>query len=146
MTRVGFYLLQRDPVERALPLIAAKALESGQRLLVVAGDAALLDRLDTALWCEKADSFLAHGRAGQPYAERQPILLSPSCDALNGARLCALADGEWHEDALGFERVLLFFDDARRAAARQVWRTLDAHEGVEREFHEQQGGKWRKVA
>jgi DNA polymerase-3 subunit chi len=144
--RVGFYLLQRDPVERALPQIAAKAMESGQRMLVVSGDAALLDRLDAALWSERADTFLAHGRAGQPHAERQPILLSDVCDAANGARLCALADGEWRDDALGFERVLLFFDDARRGAARQVWRLFDARDDVAREFHEQQDGKWRKVA
>lgn len=144
--RVGFYLLQRDPVERALPQIAAKAMEQGQRMLVVSGDEALLDRLDASLWSEKADSFLAHGRAGHPHAERQPILLSQDCEAANGARLCALADGEWRDEVLGFERVLLFFDDARRVAARQVWRSLDALENVEREFHEQQGGKWRKVA
>jgi DNA polymerase-3 subunit chi len=144
--RVGFYLLQRDPVERALPQIAAKAMESGQRMLVVSGDAALLDRLDAALWSERADTFLAHGRAGQPHAERQPILLSDVCDAANGARLCALADGEWRDDALGFERVLLFFDDARRGAARQVWRSFDALDDVARELHEQQDGKWRKVA
>lgn len=144
--RVGFYLLQRDPVERALPQIAAKAMETGQRMLVVSGDAMLLDRLDAALWSERPGSFLAHGRAGQPHAERQPILLSDACDAANGARLCALADGEWRDEALGFERALLFFDDARREAARQVWRTLDGREDIEREFHEQQDGKWRKVA
>ena len=144
--RLGFYLLGRDPVERALPLIAAKAMESGQRMLVVSGDAAMLDRLDASLWSEKAETFLAHGRAGQPHAERQPILLADRCEASNGARLCALADGEWRDEALGFDRALLFFDDARRVAARQVWRKFDGREDIEREFHEQQGGRWRKIA
>ncbi len=144
--RVGFYLLQHDPVERALPQIAAKAMEAGQRMLVVSSDAALLDRLGSALWSDRAESFLAHGRAAEAHAARQPILLGDTCDAANGATLCALADGQWREQARGFERVLLFFDDTRRDAARQVWRELDQIEGVEREFHEQHGGKWRKVA
>jgi len=143
--RVGFYLLQSSSVERALPQIAAKALESGQRMLVVCGDEALLGRLDAALWSEKPDSFLAHGRAGEQHEERQPILLAGHCNAANGARLCALADGEWRDEAEQFERVLLFFDDTQRVAARQVWRRFDSRGDVEREFHEQQNGKWRKV-
>lgn len=144
--RVGFYLLQSDPVERALPQIAAKAMQAKQRMLVVAGDDALLERLDTALWSERPMDFLAHGRAGSASDNRQPILLANTCDAANGATLCALADGQWREEAQGFERVLLFFDDSQRVAAREVWRKFDAREDVEREFHEQQDGKWRKVA
>ncbi len=144
--RVGFYLLQRDPVERALPQIAAKAMQAGQRMLVVAGDDAMLDRLDAALWKERPGDFLAHGKAGSPHDPRQPILLSQSCEASNGAKLCALADGQWRDEAKTFERVLLFFDDSQRVAAREVWRSLDVLDDVEREFHEQQDGKWRKVA
>ena len=144
--RVGFYLLQRDPVERALPQIAAKAMRAGQRMLVVAGEEALLDRLDAALWNERPADFLAHGKAGSPHDARQPVLLARTCEAANGARLCAIADGHWREEARQFDRVLLFFDDSQRAAAREVWRSLDSDADVEREFHEQHDGKWRKVA
>ncbi|MBV1917825.1 MAG: DNA polymerase III subunit chi [Sphingomonadaceae bacterium] len=144
--RIGFYLLQRDPVERALPQIAAKAMQVGQKMLVVSGDGALLDRLDKALWTERPDDFLAHGKAGDGKEDRQPILLSQSCDAQNGAILCALADGQWRDEALQFERVFLFFEDSQRATAREVWRKFDASGDVEREFYEQHDGKWRKVA
>jgi DNA polymerase III subunit chi len=142
--RVGFYLSTQEPVERVLPLIARKALGAGERMLIVSGDEDLLGRVDRALWEQCPEDFLAHGRAGQPHAARQPLLLARDCSAENGARLVALADGVWREEAQGFERAFLFFDDAGRAAARRTWASLDGREGFEREFHEHENGKWQQ--
>lgn len=144
--RVGFYLCGTQPVERVLPLIARAATNGGQRLLVVAGDEGLRETLDKALWEVFPAEFLAHGQAGGAHDARQPILLSATCDAANGAQLLALADGHWRDDAEGFERVLLFFDDEGRAAARSTWKQFDNREDVEREFYELDGGKWVKRA
>lgn len=140
--RLGFYLCGSQPVERVLPLIARAATNGGQRLLVVAEDQAVRDTLDKALWEVSPAEFLAHGQAGGAHDARQPILLSADCAAANGAKLLALADGRWREKAEGFERVLLFFDDEGRAAARQTWKQFDNREDVEREFHELEVGKW----
>lgn len=142
MQRLGFYLSGERPVEQVLPLIARKAIASGERLLVVSGDAALLDRVDEALWEAFPADFLAHGRAGAAHAERQPILLSEGCRADNGARLIALADGVWREEAEAFARGFLFFDDAGRDRARPAWTALDSRAGMEREFHVLDNGKW----
>ena len=142
MERVGFYLTGAQPVERVLPLIARAAKRQDQRMLVVSGDEALLDRLDKALWEQCPEDFLAHGRADAPHAERQPVLLSNDCAAANGARLVALADGQWREEAEGFDRALLFFEEAGRAAARQAWRLFDGRTDVTREFHELENGRW----
>jgi DNA polymerase-3 subunit chi len=129
-----------------LPLIARAAKRSGQRMLVVAEDADLLDRLDKALWEQFPEDFLAHGRADAAHAARQPVLLSADCAAANGATLVALADGQWRPEAEGFDRALLFFDEASRAASREVWRLFDQREDVTREFHELEGGKWVQKA
>lgn len=129
-----------------LPQIARAALGQGQRLLVVAGDADLRDALDKSLWEAFPQEFLAHGQAGGAHAARQPILLNDRCDAANGAQIVALADGQWREEASGFDRALLFFDDAGRAVARETWRLFDAKENVEREFFEFEAGKWVKLA
>lgn len=143
--QVGFYQLSRDPVEVALADIARKTLQSGQRMLVVSGDAGVLDKVDAMLWERHAEAFLAHGRAGEPHAERQPILLSPDCAAANGARFIALVDGDWRDEALGFERVFLFFDDTKLQAARTCWKMLSQRDGLERAFWKQDGGKWIKA-
>lgn len=142
--RVGFYLAPGQPVERVLPLIARAAAKAGQRMLVVADNDDLLERIGGALWEYAPAEFLANGRGGEPHAAHQPVLLSRSCAAENGARLVALADGVWREEAESFERALLFFDDSGRAAARAVWRRFDDREDVEREFHELDGGKWQR--
>lgn len=125
-----------------LPQIARKALAVGERMLVVSGDAQQLARISGALWEACPEDFLAHGRGGDRHAARQPILLSQGCVAENGARLLALADGGWRDEALAFDRVLLFFDETGRAAARETWKRFDGQPGVDREFHEHDGGRW----
>ena len=144
--RLGFYLMGSEPVERVLPLIARAALAQDQRLLVVAGDAGVLDRLDRALWEGKPEEFLPHGRADAAHAGRQPVLLSKTCVPANGAKLVALADGAWRDEAEGFERALLFFGEEQRTEARQTWRRFDGREDVTREFFELEDGKWTKRA
>jgi len=134
--RLDFYLSARHPVERVLPAVAAKAREADHRLLVVSDDSEQLDRLAAALWAYRPETFLANGRSGEPHAARQPILLSAACEAENGAGLIALADGIWRPEAETFERVLLFFGEAGREAARAVWRQFDTREDVERGFHD----------
>lgn len=140
--RVDFYLLSRDPVEAALPRIAKAVKGAGQRLLVVSADPAQLAALDQALWQQLPEDFLAHGVAGDRHAARQPLLLADSCAAENGATHVALADGQWRDEALAFERVFLFFDQSTIDSARGSWRMLAGRDGVERHFWKQDGGRW----
>lgn len=140
--QVDFYQLSREPVEQVLPAIAARVLGLGARLLVVAGEEAQRDRISQGLWAGPPESFLAHGTAGEDGEAHQPILLSDSCAAANGARHVALADGVWRAEALGFERAFYFFDAATIEGARASWRALSKAEGVQPRFWRQEGRKW----
>lgn len=140
--RVDFYLLSQGTVETALPRIAKSAREGGDRLLVVSGDAEQLAALDRALWEQQPEAFLAHGFSDAPHAERQPLLLSDRAEAANGARFIALADGQWRDEALEFDRVFLFFSPVTIDDARACWRKLVGREEVERHFWKQDGGRW----
>jgi DNA polymerase-3 subunit chi len=144
MARVDFYQLSRDPVDKVLPAIARRVLDDGGRLLVVADERALLDRISRGLWEAGPASFLANDHADAPRPEVQPILLAPDCVATNGARNLALADGQWREEALQFERTFYVFDEATIDAARDCWRTLAKADGVTARFWRQEGGKWRQ--
>lgn len=148
MPTVDFYHLTRDPVERVIPSIAARVLDGGGRLIVVAQERVRLERISEALWSAGEKSYLAHDYEDQPLPEVQPVLLSLSVGAngaaLNGARLIALADGEWREDALGFERTFHFFDEETIGAARSAWRSLGERDDVERRYWKQDGGRWRQ--
>ena len=145
MARVDFYRLTRDPVERVLPALATRILANGDRLLVVAAPAMQRQAIDEALWTLNRASFLPHGHAGSPDEEIEPILISGTLEASppNRATLVALADGEWREEALGFERTFLLFDNSRIDDARALWRTLAAREDVDNRFWKQdENGRW----
>ena len=140
--RVDFYLLSSGTVEAALPRIARSVKGAGERLLVVSDDAEQLAALDKALWEQFPEDFLAHGRAGEAHAARQPLLLGETCAAENAASFVAFADGQWRDEGFDFERAFLFFDNRTLDAARGTWRMLGEREDVERHFWKQEGGRW----
>ena len=145
MARVDFYRRTRDPVERVLPALASRILGNGDRLLIGAGPAMQRQAIDEALWTVQPASFLPHGAAGSPDEAIEPILIAGTLDPAraNGARLVALADGEWRDDALGFDRVFLLFDNSRIDDARALWRSLAARDDVDNRFWKQdESGRW----
>jgi DNA polymerase III subunit chi len=144
--QVDFYQLTRDPAHIVLPAIANKVLEEGRRLLIVSGDMGQLKTISSSLWGWKAESFLAHSRAGQGDEADQPILLAETTEAANGARLVALADGEWRGELLEMDvdRVFYLFPPQNTNQAREAWKALKDKEGVERRYWKQDGGKWRQ--
>ena len=145
MTRVDFYQLSRDPVDVTVVKLAGKVMQAGERLLVVAADPALRERLGNALWAKGGGTFFANGPADAPHAARQPILVSDGCAAPNEASIAILADGVWREEASAFERVLLLFDEAATEAARNLWRELAPREDIDnRIFKQTPEGGWRE--
>ena len=145
--RVDFYQLAGDAVPDAvIARLAERLLGDDQRLLIVAKDEGLLARLDRQLWDQGATSFLPHGVAGGSDDARQPILLSITPDAPNLARNMLIADGEWRDAALAFDRAFYLFDEGSVEGARLAWKLLAGREGVERYYWAQEDGKWKERA
>ena len=139
--RIDFYHLTAKPLEQVLPSICEKLLAGGERLLIVTGDRQV-ESLDRVLWTYAPESFLPHGRAGARDAD-QPILIGSEPAAANGARNIAIADGEWRDAALAFDRVFYFFDGATIDGARSAWKALKDREGAERHYWKQdESGRW----
>lgn len=142
--QVDFYQLAGTPIEAVVPQLAAKTLESGERLLIVAGDAQLRALLDEALWTYDPASFLPHGLSAEGMAANQPVLLSAETDAANAAKFIMLADGEWRDAALNFDRAFYLFDADRLEDARNAWRSLSVMDAVEPRYWKQDNGRWRQ--
>ena len=140
--RVDFYQLGGTPPEQVIASIAEKLLADDSRLLIVAQEEGLLARLDRMLWDQGKASFLPHGLAGSTEDVRQPILLSTSPDAPNRARNMLIADGEWRDAALAYDRAFYLFDGNTLDGARLAWKLLAGREGVERRYWAQESGKW----
>ena len=140
--QVDFYQLGGTPAEQVIANLAEKVLASDGRLLVVGADEAFLTRLDRMLWDQGPTGFLPHALAGGTDDARQPILLSTSPDAPNLARNMLIADGEWRDAALTYDRSFYLFDAATLDGARLAWKLLAGREGVDRRYWAQENGKW----
>jgi DNA polymerase-3 subunit chi len=142
--QVDFYQLGGTPAEQVIASIAGKLLGEDKRLLIIAADESVLARLDRMLWDQGPASFLPHGVAGGTDDARQPILLSTSPDAPNLARAMLIADGEWRDAALAYDRAFYLFDGATLQGARLAWKLLAGRDGVERRYWAQENGRWKQ--
>ena len=145
--RVDFYQLGAGAApDGVIASIGARLVGEGQRLLVVAADEGQRARLDRLLWDQGPASFIPNGVEGTSDDDAQPILLSAGIDAPNGARNLLIADGEWREAALGYDRAFYLFDDASVEGARLAWKLLAGRDGVERNYWANEDGSWVKKA
>jgi len=144
--QVDFYQLGSTNIEQVIGSIADKLLAQDARLLVIAEDEGLLSRLDRLLWDQARTSFLPHGIAGGSDDARQPILLTTSPDAPNRARNMLIADGQWRDAALTYDRAFYLFDAATLEGARLAWKLLAGRDGVERRYWAQTDGRWKQQA
>ena len=145
--QVDFYHLTVRPLDRVLPRIAERVVASGERLLIVSADALQCEALDRALWTYSAESFLPHAQAGAGDDAAQPVLIAGDIIPANAARHIALADAQWRDEALAFDRAFHFFDQDRIAEARAAWKALADRDGVERRYWKQtESGGWEQAA
>ena len=149
MPAINFYQLATRRAEAVLPQLVGKALAAGHRVVIRSDDAALLERLDEALWLP-ADSFVPHGREGDVGPERaasQPVLLtSAPLPAANGADCLAQVGGDLPDEVTRLARVLYLFDADGIETARARWRLLAKAEGVKPVYwREGEGGRFEKA-
>ena len=144
--QVDFYQLAGTAPEQVISSLAEKILGGDGRLLIVGSDEAQLARLDRMLWDIEPTGFLPHGIAGGSSDPQQPVLLSTTPDAPNLARNILIADGEWRDAALAYDRAFYLFDGATLAGARLAWKLLSGREGVERRYWAQDEGRWTQQA
>ena len=148
-TEVWFYHLERSGLEEVLAPLLDRTLRRGWRALVRCGDASRLAALDARLWTVRPDVTAPHGLAGEPHAERQPVLLTAGADNPNGAQALFLVDGAEAGELDGFARVLDLFDgrdDAATAAARGRWKALKSKGASLSYWTQTAEGQWEKRA
>ncbi len=149
MTDVNFYQLAAKPLDAVLPRLLEKAVAAGYRAVVRSADAAVLARLDAALWTYDPASFLPHAIDGD-HAAAQPILLTRGEGAANAADLLVVVDSVVPGDLASYRRALYLFDGGDAAAlglARRHWKAISALDGVTPVYwRENERGGWDKAA
>lgn len=132
MTEVSFYHLLHTPLERALPKLMEKVLESGERAVIMTGSAERAESICGVLWTYDKESFLPHGTSRDGHAAEQPLWITPDDENPNGASFLVLTDGADTANLATFSRCFDMFDgrdEAAVAAARRRWtaRKADGH-------------------
>jgi DNA polymerase-3 subunit chi len=149
MPEIFFYHLDRQPLERVLPVIVAKTLERGWRAVLQATSPERLEALDLLLWTFSEESFIAHGTARDGHPELQAVFLTLDEDNPNGAQARILVDGAEIADLAGYERVMCLFDghdEAALAKAREQWQVARAKGTAVSYFQQDANGGWQRRA
>lgn len=149
MTEISFYHLLHTPLERALPKLIEKVLESGARAVIRTGSTERAEALNGALWTFDQDSFVPHGTALDGNAPLQPVWITPDEENPNGADILVLTDGAESAEVANYRRCLEMFDGRHEAAvadARRRWKSYKdaAHELTY--WQQTEGGGWEKKA
>src|SRR5262249_49499189 len=150
MTEILFYHLQRQPIEKVLPVLVEKSLERGWRVAVQSSSDERIDALDALFWTYRDDSFLPHGTYKEGAAPEQPVLLTVNGENQNRASVRFLIDDSpIPADAATYDRLVLLFDGEDEVAvdtARSQWRDAKA-QGFEVTYWQADGqGRWQRKA
>jgi len=149
VTEVHFYHLQRQPLERALPVLIEKCLDRGWRCVVQASSPERVDALDQLLWTYRDDSFLPHGTGRDDNAAEQPVLITTREENPNSANIRFLVEGASANDLSSYERAIYLFDGNDPDAvdvARDQWKEAQG-EGFQTVYWQQDAdGRWQKKA
>jgi DNA polymerase-3 subunit chi len=141
MSEVAFYHCTKAPADTVAIRLAAKAYQSGARLLIVS-HAETLASLDRRLWTEDEASFLPHGLADEN-ARDHPILLAETPEPRNAATLLLLVSHPL-PDVRPFSRTLHLFDHGTvsHTRAREEWKRLPPE--ARTYWQQDDNGRWKK--
>ncbi len=149
MAEVLFYHLERQPLERVLPVLLEKTLERGWRAVVQTASQEYAEALDGHLWTYREDSFLPHGLASEREAQRYPVVVTPDTANPNGAQVRFLVEGAPLPEASDYARVVLLFDGGDEnavAAARASWKAAKNAGHDVTYWQQTDAGRWEKKA
>ena len=149
MTEISFYHLLHTPLERALPKLIEKVLESGARAVVRTGSTERAEALNGALWTFDQDSFIPHGTARDGNAALQPVWITPDEENPNGADILVLTDGAQSAEIGSYRRCLEMFDGRDEAAVADARRRWSAYKDAAHDlayWQQTEGGGWEKNA
>jgi DNA polymerase-3 subunit chi len=148
-TEVLFYHLEHRSLESVLPGLLERSLQRGWKAVVQTVSQARVEAIDALLWSYTEDSFLPHGRDGDAWAARQPIVLATGETNPNGADVRFVIDGAEIPETSGYRRIVYLFDGRKDEAvtrAREEWKRIKAYAVAPTYWQQNEQGRWEKRA
>lgn len=150
MTDVLFYHLERQPLERVLPILVEKSLERGWRAAIRTGKPERVRDLDELLWTYAETSFLPHSNENDSDLATEPAVITTHDQFANAPHVVFLVErAAFPDDLSSFLRVVYMFDgrdDDALTEARTQWKEIRT-KGLESTYWQQDdNGRWQKKA
>ena len=149
MTEISFYHLLHTPLERALPKLMEKVLESGARAVIRTGSTDRAEALNGELWTFDDHSFIPHGTAQDGNSTLQPVWITPDEENPNGADILVLTDGVESTEIGNYRRCLEMFDGRDEVAVADARRRWAAYKDAAHDlayWQQTERGGWEKKA
>ena len=147
MIEIAFYHLLTSPLERVLPVLLQKTLDSEHRAVVIVGSTERIESICSLLWTSDPESWLPHGTKKDGSPEHQPIWLTTKLENPNKATYLFLIDGAAVETYQDFERCFDLFDgndEESLQAARARWVSVKDVCEDRTYWVQNQKGNWEK--
>ena len=148
MTEIRFYHLELASTDQVLPQLVAKALQTGQNVLIKVMNDQELNRLSDHLWTFDPASFIPHGVPNDPHSKDHPVFLTTADENPNEAHILFTTNMAEYLEFNSYQMVCALFDgknDKALSAARTLWKSLKDSSHILTYW--QQGAKgWEKKA
>ncbi len=145
MGPVYFYRVTGSSLAGALRQLLKKSLAQEWRVAVRIQDQSKLDEIDRRLWEVPKDSFLPHGRVGEPHEAAQPVVLTTSVAGNSPDCLICVNGASFELDEVReLSRFCLLFDANNSEAvakSRRQWKTL-TDSGCAVQYWAEVNGRW----
>ena len=148
MTEISFYQLSAFPLEKALPKLLEKVVDSGKRAVILSDTESSVAEINALLWTYQEDRFLPHGSAKDRFPEEQPLYITAGGENPAQATILVATHGAEAKDLTGFDRYLDMFDGNDRAqitAARVRWKKYKEQGYMMTYWQQNPRGGWDKV-
>jgi DNA polymerase-3 subunit chi len=145
---VKFYHLTKTPLEKALPQIMRKVVESGQRAIIRFADEDILKKLDDAMWTSSQKKPVPHGKKQDGFEEHQPVYLTLEEENPNNSKMIVNIGVESVDEfATGFESIIDIFDGNDNTELERARKRFLKYKELGREYtyHKQnEKGGWEQ--
>ena len=127
MTDISLYHLTATPLEKTLPKLMERMLDSKKRAVIVSSTPERVEELNHVLWTYSSITFLPHGTKKDGNPDEQEIWLTTEWENPNNAQILVLTDAMESDYIEKFERCLDIFDGSDEKALEKAQTRIEKY-------------------
>ena len=146
-SEISFYRLTTLPIMKAAPKLIEKIYYSGQRLVVIVENDAMMKIIDDGLWAYSTKHFIPHATKLDDHKENQPVYITDAFENPNNAKIIMIVGQIELTDIVADKLIHLFDgnDQKQLEFARKKWKSYQNAGNILTYWQQNMDGAWEKV-